>query len=206
MPSPATLPKPIRQLLSRFTDRHEVPATQARQQAMIVSPVRIQHLIALLDHSSSAPVLGELPAGFVGLFEEEPLRRHLTTRGLRGSARKVPQVCGNTPAYLFDVAGLVDWLRDRYPRSTPINVEAETGIPAGSVENWLHRRSQPSVEHFTRLLAVFGPSLLQACLRRPPEWVEQAAITERGRELDEQIARLKSERSALSGSTGEARL
>lgn len=201
--SPALLPKPIRQLLSRKTDRPERSAHQRTgQQAMIVSPVRIQHLIALLDHSSSVPFLGELPAGPDGLFEEDPLRRQHGTRGLRGSARKGPQVCGKAPAYLFDVAGLTDWLRERHPRSTPISVEADTGIPAGSVENWLHRRSQPSVEHFTTLLAVYGPSLLRSCLRRPPEWVEQAAVTERSREIDEQIARLNRERSALSSSEG----
>ncbi|MDQ0135709.1 hypothetical protein J2T08_003630 [Neorhizobium galegae] len=197
-------PSPIDQLRSYFADRFKPSASpRMGHQAMIVSPVRIQHLIALIARSSSHALHREgLQAGSDGLFEEEPRALDKSTRGWRGSARKRPQVYGQFPALLFDVAGLVDWLRSQFPRSTPHNVEARTGIAAASVENWLHRRSQPSVEHFTLLIAVFGPALLQACLRQPPGWVEQAARQERKREIDEQIARLMMERDGSSASLG----
>jgi hypothetical protein len=58
------------------------------------------------------------------------------------------------------------------------------------------------VEHFTLLIAAFGPALLQACLRQPPVWVEQAARQERKREIDEQIARLMMERDGSSAGLG----
>lgn len=200
-------PSPIRKLLSYFADRFEPDASpHLGPQAMIVPPVRIQHMIALLAHVSSDPLRREeISAVSGGLFEDDPRANDKSTRGWRASARKKPQLYGRGPAVLFDVAGLVDWLRSRYPRSTTHHVEAETGIPAASVENWLHRRSQPSVEHFTILIAVFGPALLNSCFRQSPGWVEQAAVRERQREIDEQIARLMNERDVASRQLDEVR-
>ncbi|KQV27868.1 hypothetical protein ASC97_05765 [Rhizobium sp. Root1203] len=197
-------PKPIQKLLSYITDRFEKPATlRVSQQAMIVHPVRMQHLIALLPRQSSEtlhrPYLSlsrseGLGFGQTGLFEDDPQCQNIGTRKWRGSAGKGPQLYGKNSAILFDVEGLIGWLREQFPRSTIHHVESRTGIPAASVENWLHRRSQPSVEHFMILLTTFGPSLLHACLRQRPGWVEHAARHERAREIDEQIARLQGER------------
>ncbi|MBO3760378.1 hypothetical protein [Ciceribacter sp. L1K22] len=195
--------------LSRFAPRTgaaSLPLSPARtetsglcrtgRQAMIVSPVRIQHLIALVARASSSP-FQDVPAG-AGLFEEGSVAPHHGATGWRGSTRTAPQHCGNRSATLFDVGGLIDWLRQRYPRSTTVNVEAETGIPAASVENWLHRRSQPSVEHFIRLVAAFGPEVLQACLVATPDWVEQAAAAEQAKAIDEEIARLTQRRAQIA--------
>jgi|GEM_PF-2233914 len=206
-PVPAILPKTIDKLLSYLADRFRKPAPKrVSQQAMIVNAVRIQHLIALLPRQSSSIPHGpnsipcwELRPECVGLSEDEPQCLEYGPRGWRGSARNRPQLYGKNAALLFDVEGLTAWLRDRFPRSTIHHVEAETGIPAASVENWLHRRSQPSVEHFMILLTVFGPALLNACLRQKPGWVEHAAKRERAREIDEQIAKLQGERQQVAG-------
>ncbi len=122
----------------------------------------------------------------------------------RTAAGKRPQTCGKAAAVLFDITGMIAWLRERFPRATIHCVEAETGIPAATVENWLHRRSQPSVEHFTILISTFGPSLLKACLSKPQIWIDTAAALERRREIDAQIASLKREQLSLLPDQGEA--
>lgn len=108
-----------------------------------------------------------------------------------------PQTYGNLPAELFDLAGLIGWLRCKFPTSTGYHVEAMTGISAASVQNWLERRSRPSAEHFSLLLCVYGPSLFRACVRRPAEWVERACEAERLVEIDQELTRLTSERATL---------
>ncbi|MCA1490117.1 hypothetical protein I6F11_04185 [Ensifer sp. NBAIM29] len=159
-----------------------------------------RRLIALLTHhqvpSSTQVTQGLL---FVGLQDDEPLCFEESTGRPRISAGKAPQNCGKTAAMMFDVAGLISWLKDRFPRSTIHHVEAETGIPAASVENWLHRRSQPSVQHFSILMQVYGPSLLAACFKSPPKWLREAAMFQRRRELDAQIAQLEQERLSSGG-------
>lgn len=205
-------PEPIDKLIRYLTNRFKKPATmRVGPQAMIVTSVRIQSLIALLSRQSFDTPHGPVSSRYFelgpvrfGFFEDEPDDLKHGMGRWRGSARKRPQSCGKNPAIAFDVEGLISWLRDKYPRSTIHHVEAETGISAASVENWLHRRSQPSVEHFMILLTSFGPALLQACLHDRPDWVEVAAIEERKREIDEQIARLTSERKAFIGRENRA--
>lgn len=162
---------------------------------MIVRPVRNAHLIALPTHSSRSLSQGISTVRY-GLAEEEPLYEQQNTGAWRGSAPAAPQTCGKRRAK-FDPVGLADWLRKTFPQSTSHHIEARTGIAAATVENWLLRRSQPSVEHFSTLIATFGPELLESCLERPPGWVARAATGERARLLDEEIARLRRERDAL---------
>ncbi|RUV65203.1 MAG: hypothetical protein E5X35_11620 [Mesorhizobium sp.] len=113
------------------------------------------------------------------------------------SANTDPQTYGNLPAELFDLAGLIGWLRCKFPTSTGYHVEAMTGISAATVQNWLDRRSRPSAEHFSMLLCVYGPSLFKAAVRRPAEWVDRACEAERLVEIDGEITRLAKERAAL---------
>lgn len=165
-------------------------------QAMIAAPVRFQNrLIALLPHRRAPHSKGH---SFSGFHEEDPLRFH-GTAPRRISAGKKPQDCGKQAAVLFDLDGFARFLRGRYPRSTVHHVEAATGISAASVENWLHRRSQPSVQHFSILIQTFGPALLAACLTCPPPWVSEAVQTQRRREIDAQVAKLMSERQTVGG-------
>lgn len=188
---------PIQQLRRYLADRFKPSAPlRVGQQAMIVHPVRIQHLIALFAHSSPPPLPGAQTVT-TGLFDDGPLASNRSTAGWRASAGKAPQKCGKTPAIMFDVGGLITWLRDRFPRSTTFHVSAATGIPAASVENWLHRRSQPSVEHFMLLISAFGPALMHACLHRAPPWLEHAAERQIADEIDAEIAALQSRRRGL---------
>ncbi|WP_331373799.1 hypothetical protein [Sinorhizobium chiapasense] len=199
-----TLPQPLDEVLTRLTEGLSLSASlRMAWTAMIATPVRKQHrLIALF--TSAQPLL---PASnsqglhFNGLCDDDTPRYYRGPDRRHVSAGKIPQVRGKSSALIFDVAGLVTWLKDRYPRSTIHHVEAETGIPAASVENWLHRRTLPSVQHFSILVRTYGPSLLVACFPDPPEWVDEAARLERRREIDEQIAQLERERMAVGGSS-----
>lgn len=188
--------KTIKDLFRNISDRLKTSARQRMGgQAMIAHTVRNACLIALPTHSSRSLSQGFSTVRY-GFAEEEPLYRHKSTGAWRGSSPASPQVCGKAHAK-FDPVGLADWLRMTFPQSTCHHVEARTGIPAGTVENWLIRRSQPSVEHFSRLICVFGPDLLSACFARPPGWIERAVHGERARLLDEEIERLRRERAAL---------
>ena len=188
--------KAIKDLFRNISDRLKTSARlRMGGQAMIARPVRNACLIALPTHSSRSLSQGSSTVRY-GFAEEEPLYRHKNTGTWRGSAPASPQVCGKSHAK-FDPVGLADWLRKAFPQSTCHHIEARTGIPAGTVENWLIRRSQPSVDHFARLIAIFGPELLSACFARPPGWIERAADGERARLIDEEIERLRQERAAL---------
>ncbi len=161
--------------------------------AMIAITIRNSfRLIAQPTHTSAS--FARTDRGVLGFSEEDPRRFDNVTPQRLVSAGKNPQRCGAGPSTLFDVGGLIDWLRKKFPRATTYHVEAKTGIPAASVENWLHRRSQPSVQHFSILIAVFGPALLAASMPRAPSWVEEAVQKQRRREIDAQIEMLQRER------------
>lgn len=113
------------------------------------------------------------------------------------SAPPRPQSCGKISASSFDDLGFSAWLRGKFPNATSANVETLTGIPAATVENWLQRRSRPTVEYFALLAEVFGPSLLSASLTKSVRWVEKAVAAERAVQIDEQIALLIKERDQV---------
>lgn len=114
------------------------------------------------------------PAFEAGLSENDLSRRHISTQNARKSTKDNPQGYGKD-SRAFDLEGFALWLRRRFPRYTAINVEVETGVPAGTVENWLLYRSQPSTEHFALLILRFGPGLLRASIRGEPAWLIRAA-------------------------------
>ena len=161
--------------------------------AMIAITIRTSfRLIAQPTHTSAS--FARTDRGVLGFSEEDPRRFDNVTPRRLASAGKNPQRCGTGSSAQFDVDGLIDWLRKKYPRATTYHVEAKTGIPAASVENWLHRRSQPSVQHFSILITVFGPALLAASIKKPPSWVSEAVQSQRRREIDAQIEMLQRER------------
>jgi hypothetical protein len=188
--------KTIDDLTRKITDRFFRTARQRNaKQAMIASHPTVRNIARLIALPSHRPVPhnDNVRDFFSGFREEEPLCFKRGTGQGRSSAVSSPQHCGKQTATLFDVDGLIDWLRNRYPRSTTFCVEADTGIPAASVENWLHRRSQPSVQHFSVLLYVYGPPFLSACFRSTASWIDEAARNHRRREIEAEIARLENE-------------
>lgn len=122
------------------------------------------------------------------------LQEDKSTACATNSAGFVPQASGKKSAKMrFDICGLIDWLRCRYPRATSINVAADTGIPAATVDNWLQGRSAPSIAHFSEMLAIYGPPLLEASFTRPTSWVTEAARMFKRAELNATIMRLQAQ-------------
>lgn len=88
-----------------------------------------------------------------------------------------------------DPTRVVAYLNSIYPNKMPEAVEADTGIAAGTVRKWPD--SAPSFRAFVRLLEVYGPELLAACMTSPEPWVSEAARQARR-------ARVTAMRDALS--------
>lgn len=158
-----TLHNGVRLLLAQAMQAtsHAMNDAAARQQnGRLIAMSRIRsHSLPLLDY------------GLTGFAEPDGLALKPAREGR--CAKENPQACGKGAA-AFDLVGLACWLRRRFPRYTSVNVEAETGIAAASIENWLQYRSQPSVEYFSILVSTFGPSLLRAALRDDALWLEKA--------------------------------
>lgn len=155
--------------------------------AMIGSP-RVRNTPLIATERMPARPVG-------GLCETDIPRMDHDRKGGRASALSRPQKCGGVSAFTRD--GLVVWLRAHFPRNTCQHVEADTGIPAATVDNWLIGRSQPKVEHFVRLICAYGPALLLDSVQNSAEWIERAAAAERALEIDREMARLRQELEAL---------
>jgi transcriptional regulator with XRE-family HTH domain len=166
-------------------------SSQAMIPTAVPSPDR---LIALLRHRALFLDFGLSPAGF---SEPERQRLDITTgRGGR-SAKARMQSCGKDAASAFDVQGLVQWIRQKFPRYTSVNVEASTGISAATVENWLQGRSLPSIEHFSIMLMAFGPSFLRAAMSGDAPWIAKAEADALAAEIEAEIEELERRRAAL---------
>lgn len=150
-------------------------------------------LIALLRQRAQLLQAG-WPQGFA---EGDPDRtRYSSARGGR-SAKGSPQHCGKAPAGSFNVHGLIHWLRQKFPQYTAVNVAAATGISSATVENWLHGRSQPSIEHFALMLMTFGPSFLRAAMQTEAPWIVKAEADAIAAEIEAEIERLERRRAAV---------
>lgn len=98
----------------------------------------------------------------------------------------------------MDLAGLGAFLRRIHPRKTADCVEADTGISADTVRNWLKERNGPQVPQLLVLLAVYGPRALTALWHgHVPGWLDASVAATRVAELDRMQAALDAERAAL---------
>lgn len=178
-------------------------AMQASSYAMISATARQQdgRLIAMsrIRSSHAYPHPEYEPFGFA---ESDPVRLAIKPTREGRSAKDNPQTYGKQAAVAFDVTGCVRWLRQKFPRYTASNIEAETGISAASVENWLQYRSQPSVEHFSILVLKFGPSFLRASMKGDADWLVKAEAEAEAAELDEEIRALERRRQDLMRKAG----
>lgn len=113
------------------------------------------------------------------------------------SATPFPQACGLSPATPLDLDALALFLRRRHRFGVAGAVSHRTGIAEATIENWLQRRSRPSLENFLRLSAVYGVALIDAAWPSAPLSIHGAALQERASELDVQIALQRAELERL---------
>jgi hypothetical protein len=108
------------------------------------------------------------------------------------SSETYPRRSGMRPSEVRATCGrLAALLRRIYPANTTQNVEADTGIPAKTVEGWLGEKSKPGYEHFGRLLAAYGPPVLEAAWNINDEWIDEAARAHRIRQTKQKIRALE---------------
>jgi hypothetical protein len=108
-----------------------------------------------------------------------------------------PRQCAGGRSAEHDVEAVLAYLRQMYPTQTYYSIAADTGIAAGTIENWFMRKAKPSASHFAGLIAAYGPQFLAAVLTVKPEWVERAAKYERALAIDRHIEDLRREKEAL---------
>lgn len=78
---------------------------------------------------------------------------------------------GSTKRPPFDADSVVTFLRRSFPTATALNVHAESGIPAATVDNWLRGRAAPSAAHMGLLIDRFGPAILSAAYPGTERWL-----------------------------------
>lgn len=138
------------------------------------------------------------------------------SRGIKGSTVSVQtawrnfeltakhiKVCKYTtdnalPDHVYSHGGMIGWLRKQFPQSMTYHVEAVTGIPASTVHGWVVREYRPSLQHFMRMLCVFGPAFAAASLSVRVDWIREAERQRRIVETEAEIARLEAERDSLT--------
>ncbi|TDR94177.1 hypothetical protein [Enterovirga rhinocerotis] len=156
-------------------------------EAAIVGAVALQTAGRLISARPSLPSLPALPAmpAFPAL--------HLPSFRLRPSGLWIPAAPAilsspspsesgagasrvRTQAWknLVDQDGLVAFLRARHPTKTAAHVAAATGEPLETVRKWLRHETRPGMRALLVLVCVYELPLVEACLRRHPDWIVRA--------------------------------
>ncbi len=86
---------------------------------------------------------------------------------------------------------IVALLIKMYPTKTAESIQADTGIRASTVRQWMSRESAPNFRALFRLMCAYGPELLLVALDNPPAWLDEAARREEQRKLRAGIAALQ---------------
>ena len=76
---------------------------------------------------------------------------------------------------IIDVDGLARFLHAEHPRDAAKTVAKRTRQPLGTVKKWLNGSARPSLHAALVLVCVYGPEVLAAMLREPPEWLDASA-------------------------------
>ncbi|GJD66429.1 hypothetical protein [Methylobacterium frigidaeris] len=93
----------------------------------------------------------------------------------------------------IDAAGMVRWLKARYPAKTAACVAADLNVPLDTVTKWLARENLPNGRTLVLMICVYGPEFLAALLRDPPDWLDLAASEADQARLMAQLATLRAE-------------
>jgi len=95
------------------------------------------------------------------------------------------------PQLVADVASLGMFLRTLYPHDTAMHVADDVGASTRTVENWLGGLAAPRLDHFVRLVDLYGPGVIAAAHPSAPRWLDDAVEAERIRSTEAEIGRLR---------------
>jgi hypothetical protein len=93
---------------------------------------------------------------------------------------------------------VVAFLRKIYANKPADNAAADIGLPPDTVKKWFAQQNSPNGLAVIRLVGAYGPELLCAIMKDPPDWLDE---TKRDREraaLREQQARIAKRLEQLS--------
>lgn len=94
----------------------------------------------------------------------------------------------------IDLDGLPRFLRERHPDKTAQHVQARTGVPADTVRKWLLGVAVPSLKTALQLLCAYGPEVLVAMFREPPDWLDAEAREAEQARMEAEVAALWAKR------------
>jgi hypothetical protein len=77
-------------------------------------------------------------------------------------------------AEALELDGLATFLRARHPTKTAQHVAALTGESQETVRKWLRLETRPGLRATIILVCVYELPLIEACLRRHPDWLARA--------------------------------
>lgn len=97
----------------------------------------------------------------------------------------------NRPQLVADVVSLGMFLRTLYPHDTAMHVADDIGASVRTVENWLGGAAAPRLDHFVRLVDLYGPGVIAAAYSATPRWLADAVEAERIRTTEAEIGRLR---------------
>ena len=98
-----------------------------------------------------------------------------------------------------DLDGLVHLLRSIHRSNTADLVEADSGVPSGTVRNWLDGRTGVSLPHFLALYIAYGPRVLVALWPgRPPACLDAQIVAQEEAELLALATQLATKKRALA--------
>lgn len=92
------------------------------------------------------------------------------------------------------------FLRRIYPTKTAIYVEADTGVPSGTVRKWLEQGHCPSGPAYDAMTATYGvPFLCAVHPDEPDAWFHRVLRAERQAALEERAAAIEAQLADLRG-------
>lgn len=149
----------------------------------------------------------------MAFVDAQGLRPFTMVKSLKGASMSQPMRAGKTaqwagkPARVdatapsgVDGEALARFLRRRHPRNTAGYVAAATQIPEATIKDWLLLRCRPSSANLMRLAETpaYGVALMEACWRRCPDFIAEAALHAEASRLRGEIAAAQARLDAIS--------
>lgn len=97
---------------------------------------------------------------------------------------------------IIDLDGLGRFLREEHPRDAAKSVAKRTRQPFGTVKKWLNGSARPNLHAALVLVCVYGPEVLAAMLREPPEWLDASARAAEQARQRSRLSRAQTRRGA----------
>jgi hypothetical protein len=101
----------------------------------------------------------------------------------------------------MNMEGIATFLRRQHPHNTALMVEGRTGIPARTVENWLHQANEMRAVHLLALVVAYDAEVFAAAWPSAntdtPGWLQTALAAQELAKIERDRARNETRRLEL---------